>query len=445
MKRLLTILILMLTCFVLLASSCSSKFDGGISMGEYYTPEAGGHDADAAAPGEKGDGSDAETGEDDTAQSQVVQKPSGSMTAGAWNDNLNYELWKTLFYKGQTEEESQKFANVATSSSFGKSDWQFNSLRRVSVSVTSGGSPVRGISVESYDENQQITFSAVTDATGTAYLFCDDESGYVSVAGDGWTKTAEFDAENRDVTIDLTPDVENGFTGVAPAVSNLIEIMFVVDVTGSMGDEISYLTRTLGEVVDRIAAIDEQIVINLALLFYRDHGDTTVFDYYDFQNVTTDSGMSTQQKNIAKQSATGGGDTPEAVDEALLMAVDKQWSASPSTKIIFNVLDAPAHVGKVYEDRYHSAVVTAASKGIRICPVLASGADILTEYITRQAAIYTGGTFVFITDDSGIGNPHYDPSIPNVTVEFLNSLMVRLVKGYYTGTFDAPVDWRQEV
>ena len=89
--------------------------------------------------------------------------------------------------------------------------------------------------------------------------------------------------------------------------------------------------------------------------------------------------------------------------------------------------------------------MAAAEKGIRVCPVLCSGADYLTEYVMRQAAIYTGGTFVFVTDDSGIGNSHHDPNLPNVTVEALNSLMVRLINGYHSGEFAEPIDWRQEV
>jgi hypothetical protein len=92
-----------------------------------------------------------------------------------------------------------------------------------------------------------------------------------------------------------------------------------------------------------------------------------------------------------------------------------------------------------------AAVTAAAKKGIRICPVLCSGADTLTEYVMRQAAIYTGGTFVFVTDDSGIGGAHHDPQLPNVTVEKLNSLMVRLINGYHSGVFAEPIDWRQDL
>lgn len=63
----------------------------------------------------------------------------------------------------------------------------------------------------------------------------------------------------------------------------------------------------------------------------------------------------------------------------------------------------------------------------------------------RQAAIYTRGTFIFVTDDSDIGNSHYDPNIPNVTVELLNSMLVRLVKGYHTGEFENPIYWREDL
>ena len=61
----------------------------------------------------------------------------------------------------------------------------------------------------------------------------------------------------------------------------------------------------------------------------------------------------------------------------------------------------------------------------------------------RQEAIYTGGTFIFVTDDSGIGGQHLDPDIPDAVVERLNDLMVRIVDGYHTGTFAEPVAWKE--
>jgi hypothetical protein len=147
---------------------------------------------------------------------------------------------------------------------------------------------------------------------------------------------------------------------------------------------------------------------------------------------------------LEKQYAEGGGDYPEAVDEALELAVNKQWSTGSSTKIIFHVLDAPAHNGEKFEQKLVNATKTAAEKGIRICPIICSSADYDTEYTMRQAAVYTGGTFIFVTDDSGIGGAHHDPGLPNAVVELLNSLMVRVVNGYHTGTFEAPVYWKED-
>ena len=220
--------------------------------------------------------------------------------------------------------------------------------------------------------------------------------------------------------------------------------MFVVDATGSMGDEMRYLVSELGDVLKRI--VDKNGVrIELGFLFYRDDCDKqNKFFEVDFTDVTDQAQYLKMQETLKLQNAMGGGDYPEALDEALLKAVNYKWAAN-ATKIIFNVLDAPCHETDTDKKNFSSAVNAAAAKGIRICPIMASGADLLTEYLTRQAAILTGGTFVFITDDSGIGGSHYDPNLPNAVIERLNDLMVRLVDGYYTGTFADPVYWRDAV
>ena len=55
------------------------------------------------------------------------------------------------------------------------------------------------------------------------------------------------------------------------------------------------------------------------------------------------------------------------------------------------------------------SIQAAARQGIRLIPVMASGADEATEILCRQLALFTGGRFVFITDHSGIGNAHREP------------------------------------
>ena len=433
MKNLARFSLFVLIVSVLLSlASCSAK-GGGDSDGGYggvygSVGEHGDAMDGAAAPdsdGEKTEDAGSDAGEN-------VTLPAGMITAGAWDDNGNYGAWLDLFRQaGDGQSEDGKFYEYTKS----QNSWGFGSLDRIKVSVGDGGTPVAGAKVVASDEDGNTLFSAVTDAQGNAYLFTDADSGTVTVTSGEGSATASFTSDERSLAVELTAGAEK---------LNVIEIMLVVDVTGSMGDEIRFLKAELGDVISRIAANDSDTVIKLAMLFYRDTDDRVPFDYYDFADVTTAAGLSAQQQALDSQSADGGGDYPEAVDEALELAVNKQWSTGATTKIIFHVLDAPAHSGEKYAKKLVSATKTAAEKGIRLCPIICSGAAEETEYTMREAAIYTGGTFVFVTDDSGIGGSHHDPGLPNATVELLNSLMVRLVNGYHSGDFAAPIYWKDD-
>ncbi len=41
--------------------------------------------------------------------------------------------------------------------------------------------------------------------------------------------------------------------------------------------------------------------------------------------------------------------------------------------------------------------------------------------------ILTGGSYVFLTDDSGIGGDHIEPTVGEFEVELLNDLLARLI------------------
>lgn len=436
MKR--TFSVLLFVCILaslLLLSSCSASFSDAIgSLGGGYKDSAPDMDMSygesyAPSDGSEGDYSDGATGDETSPElpnNAPVKLPAGMMTAGAWNDNTYYSDWAAHIAK------NGKFQGYYDDVEL---TWGFNSSDRVKVTVRNGEGPVAGATVEAYDDDSKPAFRAVTDAEGNAYLFPSLKSGTIAVYNGEEKATAAFDEQTRVLEVELATESEK---------LNVVEIMLVVDVTGSMSDELYFLKAELADVINRIAANDSETVINLAMLFYRDHGDKVPFDYYDFTDVTNAEGLAKQQAALDKQSATGGGDYPEAVDEALEMAVNKQWSTGATTKIIFHVLDAPAHDDKTNKAKLTESVEKAAELGIRICPIICSGAAESTEYTMREAAVYTGGTFIFVTDDSGIGGGHHDPNLPNATVELLNSLMVRLVKGYHSGTFDEPIYWRQD-
>ena len=90
----------------------------------------------------------------------------------------------------------------------------------------------------------------------------------------------------------------------------------------------------------------------------------------------------------------------------------------------------------------------AAEKGVRIIPVAGSGIDKSTEYLMRSFALTTNGTYVFLTDHSGVGNAHIEPTTDEYEVEKFNDLLIRVI-GQFTeltqcdqpiATIDDPTD-----
>ena len=425
-KRMLALLLLTVIVMLTLASC------GG-------APGEGGADMMGAAPGSPskspshGDTDDTSTdGEDKVPEEQPVTIPAGQLTAAEWNDIEHFEDWLKLFEDYQDTESNGVFFPYVQSTKV----WNLPYAYMLPVSVTSGANPVSGARVEWLGEDG-VLFSAVTDAKGMAYLYGYEAYGEphsLRISHGAETKTLSFGEvalENGAVAVELT---------TASDKQNVIELMFVIDTTGSMSDELSYIKAEVDDVIARVKESNPGVTVRLALMFYRDKGDEYVTRYFDF---TED--IEAQRENLAKQKSVGGGDYPEAVHTAIEEAVAKQWSSGNTTKLLFHILDAPPH--DIAEDAatYREAIFSAAEKGIRIIPVASSGVNKETEYLLRSEALLTGGTYTFLTDDSGIGNSHLEPTVGQYTVEFLNSMLVRLICEFYTGEDIPPVDWRQEV
>jgi hypothetical protein len=102
----------------------------------------------------------------------------------------------------------------------------------------------------------------------------------------------------------------------------------------------------------------------------------------------------------------------------------------------FWVADAPAHPGE--GSQLANVIRSAQRKGVHIYPVAASDTDPAAEYQMRSAAQMTGGRYVFLTNDSGIGNDHAEPHIPCYSVTRLDSAIVRMIQVELSGRDVAP-------
>ena len=178
------------------------------------------------------------------------------------------------------------------------------------------------------------------------------------------------------------------------------------------------------ELKDVISKVDSNVRISCN--YYRDYGDAYVVKPYDF---TTE--IDNVMDQITNQYAMGGGDYPEAVDEALYNAVSEHdWSPSARARLLFLVLDAPPHYDEDKVNSIKETVKTAAEKGIRIIPVASSGVDKETEMLLRSIALETAGRYVFLTDDSGIGLGHIEADVGDFEVEYLNEMILRIINEY---------------
>jgi Mg-chelatase subunit ChlD len=207
-----------------------------------------------------------------------------------------------------------------------------------------------------------------------------------------------------------------------------LDLVFLIDATGSMADEIDKLKATLTSISAEVSRLPSQPDLCFGLVAYRDRGDAFLLRSHDFTN---DVGGFVQSA-LSPLQAAGGGDYPEAMNEALHETVHNlSWRGEGATRMVVLLADAPPHLD-YGAPHYDDDMLAALGKGIKIFSVGASGLDKQGEFIQRQIAQYTGGRFVFLTyaqaDDpaSGPGRETMH-DVKHYSVDTLDRLIVRLV------------------
>lgn len=222
---------------------------------------------------------------------------------------------------------------------------------------------------------------------------------------------------------------ENARRLVAPGAKTGIDVAFVIDTTASMGDELAYVQREIVSIEGRIHA--QAPDTRFGVVIYRDRGDE-----YVTRSTPLHADPNVARDAIANANADGGGDIPEAVAEALEATVELGWRADSSVaKVVFWIADAEEDTGT--GPRVANAIRAAAAHGVHIYPIAASGASERAERTMRSAAQFTGGRYLFLTDDSGIGNPHAVPKLPCYVVQKLDAAMLRVVRIELSGAYEA--------
>lgn len=313
----------------------------------------------------------------------------GKLTAGEVNDFTKWSLWPMVM-----DSTHKHFIRT----------WQIEPRQRYTVQVVNKyGYPIANYPVNLTDKHGNTVFQAITDNTSKAELWNGLFGTPADVDQPAW-QTIVLDETECDLP-------------------QSVDVLFVFDATGSMGDELRYLQAEMKDVISRASAATGGLAIRTGAVVYRDHGD----EYITRISRLTDD-IATTQTFIDKQHAAGGGDYPEAVPEALMAALNSAgWDDNARARIAFLILDAPCHEDSATLALLHDQILNAASMGVRIVPVVCSGIGESGEYLLRAMALATNGTSFFLTDDSGIGHTHLKPTTDSLKVEHLNDMLVRTI------------------
>ena len=169
-----------------------------------------------------------------------------------------------------------------------------------------------------------------------------------------------------------------------------IDVVFVLDTTGSMGGLIQAAKEKIWSIATTLASAQPAPEIRMGLVAYRDRGDAYVTRVVDLS-----SDLDSMYATLMDFQADGGGDGPESVNQALHDAIHKvSWSQQNGTyKVVFLVGDAPPHMDYQDDVKYPDTLREAKAKGIVVNAIQCGQSGDTTSAWHQIAELGTGRYF----------------------------------------------------
>ncbi len=169
-----------------------------------------------------------------------------------------------------------------------------------------------------------------------------------------------------------------------------IEVVFALDTRGSMGGMIQAAKEKIWSIATTLASAEPAPEISIGLVAYRDQGDTYLTKVIDLS-----SDLDSVFAQLMQFQAQGGGDTPEAVNQALSDAISKiSWSSGQQAyQVVFLVGDAPAHSNEQNVVSFGASLKQASKRGILV-NTIQCGDMPATRQHWQQIASLGGGDYL---------------------------------------------------
>ena len=190
------------------------------------------------------------------------------------------------------------------------------------------------------------------------------------------------------------------FARAAPAAVAVpsIEVCFVLDTTGSMASLVAGAKQKIWAIANEIVRLEPQPAVSFCLMGFRDRGDDYVTRLTD---MTVD--MDAIYADLSAFEANGGGDTPEAVNQALFETLTRvAWSRDDATiRVIYLTGDAPPHTDYADEMQIPEIMALARSMGIVVNTIQCGDQRETTDF-WRRIAGDGGGRFARIAQGGNV-------------------------------------------
>jgi Mg-chelatase subunit ChlD len=194
-----------------------------------------------------------------------------------------------------------------------------------------------------------------------------------------------------------------------------VEVVFVLDTTGSMGGLIAAAKEKIWSIATTMASAQQVPHIKMGLVAYRDRGDAYITKIVDLS-----SDLDSMYGTLVDFVAAGGGDGPESVNQALYDSIHHiSWTQDPDAyKVVFLVGDAPPHMDYLDDIKYPQTLAAARDKGI-VVNTIQCGELAATRHQWQQIAQLSQGHY-FQVEQTGsavaIATP-YDADIARLSAK----------------------------
>ena len=305
--------------------------------------------------------------------------------------------------------------------------------------IDSEGKAMANAGVEVYSGNSLLA-KGKTVASGL-YQFNPSEFGSVfqsfraTIRAEGVEKEIAFlrsGERNQEIQIDLQRRIPSSVP---------LDILFILDTTGSMGEEIYRLKTTIELIHLNLSSLTAKPDVRFGMILYKDEGDE-----YDTKVVPLTGSLSEFQEALNLVEASGGGDTPEDLQAALAGSIDSiAWNEN-GIRLAFIITDAPPHLDYDQQFTYADASRAARERAIKYFSVGTGGLDITGEYILRQISQYTLGKYIFLTyGEAGESEGAQPGSVShhtgsNYQTDKLEAIIIRFAKEELSYLTDLPLD-----